>query len=148
MTGRPSAFVAGGRPIIVGPRVAIVTRCDGPTTLQELLDVTHAINVSWLQRHPEAPRLYESGIRYRREPRGGIDTAENEERFLTWPSLLVARVGDCDDLAPALSAELVVCDGIPARPLAVRVRRGYHVVVILPDGTILDPSRDLGMGAE
>ena len=149
MTGRrPSAFAAGGRPLItVGPRVSIVTRCDGPGMLQELLDVTHAINVAWLQRHPEAPRLYDSGIRYRREPRGGIDTAENEERFLTWPSMLVARFGDCDDLAPALSAELEVRDGIPARPVAVRVRLGYHVLVLLPDGSTLDPSRQLGMGA-
>lgn len=134
------------RHVVVGPRVAIVTRCDGPENLQELCDITHAINVAWLTRHPEAPRLYESGIRYRREPRGGRDTAENEERFLTWPCLLVEGVGDCDDLAPALSAELEVRDGIPARPLAVRVRNGWHVIVTLPDGSYIDPSRDLGMG--
>lgn len=134
------------RRVVVGPRVAIVTRCDDDQDLQFLCDLTHIRNVYWLSRHPECPALYESGIRYRREPRGGRDTAENEERFLTWPSLLVARVGDCDDLAPALSSELVVRCGIPARPLAVRVRNGSHIVVQLADGTILDPSRDLGMG--
>lgn len=135
------------RPVRVGPRVAIVTRCDGPAMLQQLLDLTHTINATWLAQHPECPGLYESGIRYRVEPRGGSDTAENEERFLTWPSLLVARVGDCDDLAPALSAELEVRRGIAARPLAIQVRRGWHVVVAMPDGSYIDPSRDLGMGA-
>lgn len=130
--------------VVVGPRVAIVTRCDDENDLQDLLDMTHGRNVRWLRRHPETPRLYQSGIYFRREPRGGTDTAENEERFLTWPSLLVAGCGDCDDLAPALSAELEVRDGIQARPVWVRAPRGFHIVVQTPFG-YLDPSADLGM---
>lgn len=130
--------------VVVGPRVAIVTRCDDPADLQELLDMTHWRNCQWLSRHPEAPRLYASGVYFRREPRGGRDTAENEERFLTWPSLLVAGCGDCDDLAPALSSELMVRDGIQARPVAVPAPGGWHVVVQTPTGQ-LDPSARLGM---
>lgn len=131
-----------------GPRVAIVTRLEGRGDLESLaflLSCTQAINERWLSLHPEVPGLYSSGIVYRREPRGGRDTAENEERFLTWPSLLIERCGDCDDLAPAFAAELVVRHGIAAQAVPYPTARGFHVVVLCPDGTVFDPSADLGM---
>lgn len=136
---------------IPGPRVAIVTRLEGPrdvSTLQALLDFTTALNVAWLRAHPEAPDLYASGVAYAREPKGGPDTAGHEERFLTLPSLYIAGCGDCDDLAPALAAELVVRYGTPARAVPYQTARGYHVVTVDAAGNIYDPSRALGMGAK
>lgn len=112
-------------------------------SLGALLRTVHALNVSWLRAHPRVPRLYASGVRYGREPRG------IREDFATLPVVLSRGWGDCDDLAPALSAELVVRDGVDARPLVVQVRPGlWHCVVELPDGRRLDPSRRLGMGGD
>lgn len=133
-----------------GPRIAVVTRLEGPAdlaTLQLLLDLTTLINVRWLHAHPEAPELYASGVRYAREPRFSSDTACQEERFLTLPSLLLQGCGDCDDLAPALAAELTVRHQCPARAVPYPTSRGYHVVVIDAFGVLHDPSRVLGMGA-
>ena len=58
--------------------------------------------------------------------------------------------GDCKDLACFRAAELVVKEGIDARPFVKRrfYPNGfalYHVVVIKPDGSEEDPSLALGM---
>lgn len=84
------------------------------------------------------PRLYESGIRYQREPRG-------KEVWQAARSLLLTRRGDCEDLAAYLAAELRVYDGRDAS-VVIRPNRsgGYHAVVSC-DGEILDPSARLGM---
>ena len=108
------------------------------------------------------PRLYDSGVRYEEEPPG-------QEDWLDIPTLYRLRKGDCEDLGCALAAERRVYDGIPASPyikskfipskqllLAGYPRRdlpreGIHLVhdrTILPDGSIEDPSKALGMQGE
>jgi len=124
--------------------VRIVATVDpGPRrgqSLGALLRTVHDLNVQWLRAHPEAPALYASGVRYRREPR------EIREDFATLPVVLARGCGDCDDLAPALSAELVVRHGVDARPVVRAIRPGlWHCLVELPSGRVLDPSRRLGM---
>jgi hypothetical protein len=112
-------------------------------SLQALLDVVHTLNCQWLRAHPHAPNLYASGTVYRREP------VELREDFATLPVVLARGWGDCDDLAPALSAELVVRRGIAARPVVLSIRPGlWHCVVRLPSGRLLDPSRALGMDGD
>lgn len=59
-------------------------------------------------------------------------------------------VGQCEDVACWLAAELVVRYGVDARPdFTCQVREDgsylYHIVVRLPDGRVMDPSRFLGM---
>lgn len=90
------------------------------------------------------PPLYEAGIRYHNE--------QNTEDWQTVDELYQSGAGDCEDLASALAAESQE-RGIMAWPaFYFRQRpngsRLYHIVVRLPDGRILDPSRRLGMGAE
>ncbi|MBK8255580.1 MAG: hypothetical protein IPK82_23320 [Polyangiaceae bacterium] len=93
------------------------------------------------------PRLYESGVRYEREPyprEEWTDAAETAARGF----------GDCEDLACWRVAELRV-EGIDARPGFVRRRvltqmgwqTIYHIVVLYPTGQIEDPSKHLGMNS-
>lgn len=62
------------------------------------------------------------------------------------PSIVGARgYGDCDDLAPALAAELRAYDpGAKARVIPSGPNR-WHAIVQMSDGTLLDPSRMAGM---
>lgn len=102
-------------------------------------------DVAWLTEHPEAPNLYESGVRYVAEPR-------DEEWFADIPTVLGRGFGDCDDLAAWRAAELIVRHGVEARVFTQRqVKRDgstlYHVMVQSPLGTE-DPSSALGMNWE
>jgi hypothetical protein len=92
------------------------------------------------ERGVSLPPLYESGIRYRREPRGR-EWWESAEDLLGVASKLS---GDCEDLAAMRAAELRYWDGEPARVVIQRTARGtFHAVVERADGTIEDPSRIL-----
>lgn len=86
------------------------------------------------------PRLYDAGVRYRKQPRG-------RERFLGIPQVLARRSGDCDQLACWRAAELQE-QGIDARAVPISQSDNlFHIIVKWPDGRLEDPSRRLGMGA-
>jgi hypothetical protein len=104
-----------------------------------------ALNVEYLRAHPNTPKLYESGIRYQRE--GVTKSGRQKEKWLTWPLMLILRKADCEDLAAARASELRLA-GTNAIAIAVESSIGYHIVVRMPDGTIEDPSRKLGMGED
>lgn len=106
----------------------------------------------YLKHHPETPLLYESGVRYAREPFG----------YESWPNIPVVlkrKAGDCEDLVAWRVAELRQ-HGIPARPSwSYRELTGpqgdyrlYHIRVWIPAGygetnaRFEDPSKELGMG--
>jgi hypothetical protein len=84
------------------------------------------------------PPLYSSRVRYKREERGRED----------WQSArrCVQRgVADCEDLAAYLAATYRLA-GVDARAIVKQVRPGLkHCLTLLPDGTIEDPSKRLGM---
>lgn len=83
------------------------------------------------------PPLLESGVRYRREPRG-------MEIWSPVPVVLSRGYGDCEDLACWYAAETA---GTPH--IIQRRRRGggllFHIVTRLPDDRLIDPSKILGM---
>jgi hypothetical protein len=133
---------------------------DRPRSQEALLWMLEAlckINEGHLAQKPYPP-LYESGVRYAREP--------GTERWLDIPSILDAGVGDCEDLACWRVAELRR-QGVHAGPyVRYRSRNGvfhYHALVMhyrrayrrgrtgglierwVP-AKIEDPSRKLGMG--
>lgn len=98
-----------------------------------------AYDVLWLQRHPEAPNLYESGVRYKTQPVGC-------EHFRPIPLIIAAGSGDCDQLAPWRCAELRVRKGIKAMPEVKQMGPNlYHVFCRLPNGKVEDISARLGM---
>lgn len=69
------------------------------------------------------------------------------EEWLSLRDIRRRRGGDCEDLAAAITAELITM-GIPAQPIIRKVRPGlWHAMVQrLDTGAILDPSRTGGMG--
>lgn len=103
-----------------------------------------ALNEQYLRDHPNTPHLYQSGVRYRRE--GKYLRGRQKEKWLTIPLLYIVRFGDCEDLAAANAAFHRV-RGVKAIAVAKPSSIGFHIVTQLPDGTIEDPSRVLGMGA-
>jgi hypothetical protein len=111
--------------------------------LKVLLDALFNINRLWLKKYPKTTRLYSSGVVYRPEPVG-------RENWQDIPSVIRQGYGDCEDLACWRAAELVETEGVAARPIyRWRRERGiaiYHIIVRLPDGSIDDPSRRLGIG--
>lgn len=100
------------------------------------------INREYLIRHPNTPRLYDSGVRYKAE--------KNTENWQDIPNILMNGYGDCEDLACYRIGELQA-DGIRAmpfiswRPSSKTQGVIYHALVRYPDGRIEDPSRALGM---
>jgi len=111
--------------------------------LDAVLEGLVLANVVYLEAHPKTPRLYESGVRYKRERPG-------RENWLIIPYLYKRRFGDCEDLGAALAAECIVFDGLDAWAFTVRTgKKKFHTkVCIREDGELFveDPSRVLGMG--
>ena len=111
--------------------------------LDALLEGLVLANVVFLETHPKTPRLYKSGVRYRRERPG-------REDWLIIPQLYKRGYGDCEDLGAALAAECIVFDDLDAWAFTVRTgKKKFHTKVgIRQDGEtfIEDPSRVLGMG--
>ena len=72
-----------------------------------------------------------------------------EEHWKDWNAILRDGAGDCEDLAPAISAELLAA-GIPARPIAYQPAHNiWHVVIQYKDAKLgwryADPSALGGM---
>lgn len=115
---------------------------DDPQELLELLEVGTKNNARRIARHKSIPHPYQSGVRYQRERKG-------QERWQGVRKLLIRKRGDCEDLSMYLAGYYRARYGIMARCALIRYQRGklvwYHVVVQLPNGKIIDPSKRLGM---
>lgn len=124
-----------------------------------LVDFLYQFDVLYLRDHPMTPLLYGSGVFYMSEPQvktynpafGGVVESQQED-WLDIPNVLAKRYGDCEDLACYRAAELTVRYNIPATPFSTYREYNnftlYHVLVRLPDGTVEDPSKILGMKTE
>lgn len=87
----------------------------------------------------QLPPLYRSGVRYQRE--------QGSENWLTPTQVLGAGIADCEDLAAYRVGELRA-SGVDPQARIVIERTGprtLHAIVMRGDGTIEDPSRQLGM---
>ncbi len=115
-----------------------------PEAIEAVAEGLVRLNVALMrfadERGVQLPPLYESGITYRREPRG----REWWESAEDVAALANKRSGDCEDLAAYRAAELRYWDGEMARVVIRRTARGtFHAVVERGDGSIEDPSRIL-----
>src|SRR5687767_9168464 len=115
-----------------------------PEAIEAVAEGLVRLNVALMryadERGVELPPLYESGIVYRREPRG----REWWESAEDVAALSTQRSGDCEDLSAYRAAELRYWDGEMARVVIKRTTRGtFHAVVRRGDGTIEDPSKIL-----
>lgn len=109
--------------------------------IRPVLESLVQVNRIFLQQF-RVPNLYESGVRYQREPLG------TTEEFAAIPAVLARGWGDCDDLAPWRVAELRhVGEHAKIKIIWKRHPNGrmYHIVVRRGDGTVEDPSALLGM---
>lgn len=107
--------------------------------IHHLLNALIEINLDYLRENPAAPKLYESGIYYRRV----IEDHNGDDDWADIPSCFTNGYGDCEDLVAWRVAELRM-QGIHAVP-GVRLAKNddarlYHVFVLLPDGSVEDPS--------
>lgn len=128
--------------------IAVVLRAKTPSEIQAAAIATFVIDVEQLRqinRGRARPwNLYTAGIEYRREQRLGH--YPDVERFQTIRSLIATRFGDCDDLAPAAAAMRFLAGDRRARPLVIRSPGiGWHVITVLGNGDVEDPSARLGM---
>lgn len=145
----------GMRPIVI--RVEMFA--DGSETerqysqkcLMWILECLVNCNRTYLQSHPQTPRIYESGVRYTHE-----DSTEDWEGI---PAIRKHGGGDCEDLGAWRVAELREA-GEPAKPYlkftevegfwhyhiqVQRMKRDQHGNWV--NGIIEDPSALLGMGS-
>ena len=141
-------------------------RAASERVLAKALDLLFTADVEYLRAHPNTPSIYTPGlVRYQREPLPGQEWVRQEvmtptgpriavyprapEEWKAIPYILKDGYADCEDLACGRSAELVVHHHIEARPTFSFRNVGnlsvYHIVTLLPDGSIEDPSKRLGM---
>lgn len=109
-------------------------------TLTALLEGLVRVN-QWLlvNYFIDAPELYSSGVRYRKE-------GFRRDDWLTAPEVAMLGYGDCEDLAAWRAAELRNAGELDARAIAITGgAHMFHAVVERADGSIEDPSRKLGM---
>lgn len=92
------------------------------------------------ERGTPLPGIYQSGVRYQREPPG-------KEDWLLPSQALKLKVADCEDLAAWRVGQAWLEGEDRARIFLKRVNpRLRHIQVLRADGQIEDPSRILGMG--
>ena len=116
-----------------------------PAALEAVAEGLVRVNIVLLdyavRRGVEVPALYDSGVRYVREPKGR-EWWETAQDLL---SISTTKSGDCEDLASFRAAELRYFEGDDdACVRIVRTRRGsFHAIVQRGDGETEDPSRIL-----
>lgn len=117
----------------------------GELGLEAALEALAALDRVYLRSHPDTPELYEAGVRYLRDAEDRDQGRPRAELWLTVPDVLRVGGADCKCLAAWRVAELREL-GEDARHHIVRMGpHVWHIQVRRADGTIEDPSRELGM---
>jgi len=112
------------------------------------------INYDFLREFPDTKKLYRSGVIYHDDTHVDCwkDVCRTEEdKWQDLPTTYQKGYGDCEDLACIRVAELWM-DGIHALPFPRLQSTGddeqlWHIQVLMPDGSVEDPSAKLGMNA-
>jgi hypothetical protein len=119
-------------------------RATSHAILQCLLDALTDIDTRYLFKYaPVTPLLHHSNVVYQEEPPG-------QEDWQDINTCLRLGVADCDDFSPWRAAEHRALFGQNARAMLKDSTRYdgqvlYHIMTVLPDGRVEDPSRARGM---
>lgn len=125
-------------------KLAIPDALVTPAVIEAALEATTLANEQAIARG-EVPSVRDAiadGVRWRPEP------FLDGEHFDLLDQVIKRGWGDCDDLAPALTADLRASGEDPgARTRIYQTGKDrYHAVTETSDGEILDPSKWAGMG--
>lgn len=106
------------------------------------LEALISVNLDYLDEYPNAPRLYDSGVFYKRV----IERGQEDDDWADISVCLTLGYADCEDLVAWRCAELRKFHGIMARPgLTYQENTNgewlYHIWVQYPNGMKEDPSR-------
>lgn len=141
----------------------------GQRDIDFALSLATRVALRELREFPSIPKIYDSGIYWERDwskkacPAPDVDGAC--ERFLSPKQLLKEGKGDCDDVVPWRTAEIIytIEKALQRKGMSrAKARRkawgaaeaysipspgiGYHILLRRADGKIEDPSKRLGMG--
>jgi hypothetical protein len=120
-------------------RIGIHANLNTGEDVRAAISALVGINVELMRTNPDAwPSVYAAGLRYVPETPG------EREKWQTAPELLARGFGDCEDLSSYTVARYIV-RGVPAMAGVFPTDSGFHIVVILPNGDIEDPSARTGM---
>jgi hypothetical protein len=126
-------------------RIAVPDAHVTPEVLNAALEATTAANHAMLESgdaEPISHAIRTGAVKWKPEP------FTDGEHFDLSDTMQKRGWGDCDDLAPALAAELRAT-GRDEGARAIVKRSGpnlWHAVTQLSDGRIVDPSKAAGMG--
>lgn len=119
--------------------------------LETMFEAITAINMAWMLAN-KPPKLYESGVRYRRDPQRG----DIGEVWCDASTILTQRWDDCEGLSSFLAAEMRLGPNselpyaVPSACVRLKTTRWpgmLHAIVFDPvSRRTWDPSRRLGMG--
>lgn len=107
--------------------------------LEDSLEFLTRMSQRQILRHNLA-HPFVAGLQYEREP-------HKQERWQTAIETARRGRGDCEDLAAYLAGWLRVHGSPEAQAFLRQSDVGYHALV-RAGGTVIDPSRQLGMGSE
>jgi len=128
-------------------RIAVPEKHVSPAILNAALEATTLANEAMLESgevEPISSAIKSGRVKWKPEP------FRDGEHFDLGQTVTQRGWGDCDDLAPALAAELRATGRDPGARAVVR-KSGpnlWHAVTQGSDGRIYDPSRAAGMGRE
>lgn len=113
--------------------------------IESAVETLARADLCYLVENPDTPTLARSGVIYQRE------TQDGPERWQTIPEMLASGVGDCEDFAAWLIAQLRR-RGVKAAPVAMPIidQPGkWHILVRAKlkgnHWALTDPSKEAGM---
>ena len=122
----------------MGRALSVIGVPTGPAEYSAALEGLTALDEYQLRANPGTPRLYDAGIRYTKEVTG---------EWRDVKKVLASGSGDCEALSTWRAAELRVSGEDPNASVVVYKTGAtkYHAIVLRGDGTLEDPSVELGM---
>ena len=122
----------------MGRALSVIGVPTGAGEYSAALEGLTALNEYLLRANPSTPALHDAGVRY---------TKESTDKWRDLTAVLKTKAGDCEALSTWRAAELRVSGEDPNASVVV-YKTGpakYHAIVLRGDGSVEDPSVEMGM---